>query len=194
MELHQNFLWLSEHLAYCENYEQVIRACRNCYLEITSYSRKHDLETLLSHYYRIGRECGVIFVHFDQFRKDWYCSCDWYLADDRGFVDKWRQFHYENRGQRAISGKYFRATQKYVRNIGHKKKERDTDKQIWRSKIKCGSKGKRKKYCRGPGRYYKRLASSLSRTISKRLIKNDRHEDIIVHEKRYMIIDPWSWD
>ena len=75
------------------------------------------------------------------------------------------------------------------------KKEKDIDKQIWRRKIKGkGNKGRRKRYCRGPGRYYKQLASGLSRTSAKRLIKNDRHEDINRHEKRYMVINPYDWD
>ena len=174
-------------------YVEFLKDCRGCYRLLSNdgmVTAKDDL--LLSKFYSIGKKCGVLFnIHFDQFEYNfWHSSYDPYRRG--GWCDIiYRRRQFSHRRKRP-----YIPTQKYVRNVEHKKKDRKSEnsKQAWciekqftRDKAKNGRR-------RGLGRYVKELTSRCRRQRWRHLLANDRYEDIPKIERNYMTIDPWAYD
>ena len=170
-------------------YTEFLKDCRDCYRQIYHdgmITIKDDL--ILSHFYAIGKECNILFnIYFDQFEFNfWHSSYEPYCRGGWGDI-VYRRHRFSRRYRRP----YIR-TQKYIRNVDHKKKENKNEawrieKQFVRDKAKNGHR-------RGLGRYVKKLTSRCRRQRWRHLLANGRHEDIPKIERNYMTIDPWAYD
>lgn len=154
-----------------------LEAFRHFYFNTTQWCKYNEKRILLD-LYLVGREHGLS-LFYDEFVSDFWCG---YHYDYSKMI--------EYRGLKKRYTPNSRTTQKYVKNIEHKKHNKQ--KNAWHIDQKTlRDKAKKRRWKNGPDRYCKKLASRLSRRHIGILLSQGLWEQIDMHEKRYHTSDLW---